>query len=71
MNKTRVRVCWKNHRDRKEDRGSGEWTGTVTDQERGSNYSESGTQVQRFQRAVRAENSQKTYRYHHSEPEDS
>ena len=31
----------------------------------------SGSQVQRFQRAVRAENSQETHRYHHSEPEDS
>ena len=32
---------------------------------------ESGSQVQRFQRAVRAENSQETDRYHHSKPEDS
>ena len=43
----------------KKNRSTGERTGTVTDQERGSNYSASGSQVQRFQRAVRAENSQR------------
>ena len=44
----------------KKNGSTGERTGAAADEERGSDNSESSTQIQRFQRAVRAENSQET-----------
>ena len=41
----------------KKKRITGEWTGTTSDKEGSCYYLKSGTQVQRFQRTVRAENS--------------
>ena len=41
----------------KKERSAGQRTGAAADKERGSDDPEGGTQVQRLQRAVRAENS--------------
>ncbi len=50
---------------------TGERTGADSDEERGSYHPSRSAQVQRFQRAVRAENSQETDRYHRTDAEDS